>query len=45
MPPDFKYIQVRSGRAPGDPDAASVNIAQREFDEIKKGQVTRQIIL
>ncbi|MCU0533048.1 MAG: efflux RND transporter permease subunit [Hydrococcus sp. Prado102] len=35
--PSFKYIQVRSGRAPGDPDAAPVNIAHVDVQLSEKG--------
>lgn len=35
--PRFEYIQVRSGRAPGDGDAAGVNLAHLDVDLSEKG--------
>ena len=35
--PRFKYIQMRSGRAPGDGDAAGVNLAHLDVDLSEQG--------
>lgn len=40
---DFQYIQVRSGRAPGDPDAAPVNIAHVDVQLSEQGLKNREV--
>lgn len=40
--PNFNYIQIRSGRAPGDADAAGVNSAHIDMGISKKGMEDRE---
>ena len=40
--PNFDYIQIRSGRAPGDADAAGVNSAHIDMGISKKGMEDRE---
>jgi len=40
--PRFKYIQMRSGRAPGDGDAAGVNLAHLDVDLSEQGLKERE---
>lgn len=40
--PRFTYVQVRSGRAPGDPDAAGVNLAHVDVELSDQGMSDRQ---
>lgn len=40
--PRFDYIQVRAGRAPGDPDAAPVNVTHIDVQLSEKGLENRQ---
>ena len=40
--PRFPYVQLRSGRAPGDADAAGVNLAHLDIELSKEGMKNRE---